>query len=85
YLFPVITPRGNVDFTKRMPASSWQVIWDRILDQSGLARAYPNGNFTGHCFRRGAAQWRFSFDPAGRWSFTSLTWWGGWVEGESVS
>jgi len=44
------------------------------------------GTFSTHCFRRGGAQYRCMFAPAGQlWTLDLIRWWGGWAEGEHVS
>lgn len=85
FLFPVIDKFGGVDIEKRMSAATWQSMFDRIVHDSGLGDKYSNGNFTGHCMRRGGAQWRFGEDPAVKWALQASIWWGGWAEGEAVS
>ena len=41
--------------------------------------------YTTHTFRRGGAQYRFMYAPAGtRWTLSRIRWWGGWADGESV-
>ncbi|KAH8079351.1 hypothetical protein HD553DRAFT_345692 [Filobasidium floriforme] len=84
FLFPVIDKFGGVDIEKRMSAATWQSMFDRIVHDSGLGDKYSNGNFTGHCMRRGGAQWRFGEDPAVKWALQASIWWGGWAEGEAV-
>ena len=81
YLFPHVSPNGQVNTAKAMDHSVLQKTLDDFSSGSGL-----NVKFTSHCFRRGGAQYRYIHCPAGeRWSLSMVKWWGGWADGEQVS
>ncbi|KAJ6499742.1 hypothetical protein C8R47DRAFT_971639 [Mycena vitilis] len=80
YLFPYVSPNGNIHSKKPMSHDAAQ----ELIDEFALG-AKINKKFTTHCLRRGGAQYRFMFAPIGkRWSLSIIRWWGGWAVGEQV-
>ncbi|GLB40803.1 hypothetical protein LshimejAT787_0900180 [Lyophyllum shimeji] len=79
-VFPHISANGTVNPRQEMSYDCFSKLLTKFTSGAGL-----EGHFTTHSFRRGGAQYRFIFAPAGlRWSLNICRWWGGWAEGESV-
>ncbi|KAJ3193203.1 hypothetical protein HDU67_005219, partial [Dinochytrium kinnereticum] len=59
----------------RMASNSFVALTNKLLAAAGVAvDRWPR---TGHCFRRGGAQFRF-IDSRPRWDLDRLRWWGDW-------
>jgi hypothetical protein len=80
FVFPRIGANGIVYPHDEMSHDAVQ----KVITHT-CAEAHLSVTYTTHCFRRGGAQYRFIFAPLGeRWSLSTIRWWGGWAEGESV-
>lgn len=80
YLFPHISPNGQVNAAKPMDYEVFQELLHEFAASAGL-----DIKFSTHCFRRGGPQYRFMHCPLGeRWSLSMIKWWAAWAEGEQV-
>lgn len=81
YVFPRIAVNGTIHPKEHVSYDLIQSLLSKFTKAAGLTKIY-----TTHCFRRGGAQYRFMFAPAGkRWPLLVIRWWGGWAVGEQVS
>eukprot|EP00033_Pygsuia_biforma_P002348 GCRY01002597.1.p1 GENE.GCRY01002597.1~~GCRY01002597.1.p1 ORF type:complete len:586 (+),score=67.06 GCRY01002597.1:111-1868(+) len=71
YVFPVVIGT-TINVKKPIGFDTFIANFRHIMDELGF-----RGPFTGHCFRRGGAQFRFIFAKE-RWSIHAVKWWGGW-------
>jgi hypothetical protein len=85
YIFPSISTNREsvrVEFSVPVPAETTKKKVNQFAAAAGLPGA---GKYTTHCFRRGGAQYRFMYAPAGeRWTLATVRWWGGWSPNERV-
>lgn len=81
YIFPSISHNGTINSSQPMSHETVTKYLSEFASGTGIEK-----HFTTHSLRRGGAQDRFMFAPLGeQWSLARIRWWGGWVEGESVS
>lgn len=84
-VFPSLMNSEVVQIGIPMRYTYWGSHVKPIIIASGICQG-RNRDFTSHCLRRGAVQWRTSRAPiAERWTLEEIKWWGGWSSSERVS
>lgn len=83
-VFPSLMRSGTVQVGIPMKYSYWTAHVKPVILSSGICKGRYR-DFTTHCLRRGAVQWRISRAPvAQRWTLEEIKWWGGWASNERV-
>lgn len=83
FIFPAIATNGVAQIGRPVPHDTIQKWLDEFIASCGVN--IGQGRLTTHCFRRGGAQYRFTYAPYGKkWNLARIRWWGGWAEGEHV-
>ncbi|KAH7918493.1 hypothetical protein BV22DRAFT_1041730, partial [Leucogyrophana mollusca] len=79
YIFPRMGSNGICYSRVETPCDAVQKMLAKVSKEAGLSEKHSS-----HCLRRGGVKYRIEAPLGERWSLTTIRWWGGRAEGESV-